>query len=72
MESLKPLFEFFASNYSWVFGGSGLIGAILAVWKIFLSKPSIHQEQTVSGGGKGYQAGGKLVVKKETSRNDRT
>ncbi|MCY1522714.1 hypothetical protein D9M68_575790 [compost metagenome] len=54
---MDNVISFFQENSGWLLGGGGLVGAVLAVWKLFLNKPSIQQTQTVNGGGKAYQAG---------------
>ncbi|MBB4819257.1 hypothetical protein HNP29_002647 [Pseudomonas alcaligenes] len=65
---MDQLITFCKENSSWLFGSGGAIVTLFAVWKLLLQKPSIQQTQIVNGKGEGYQAGTKLEVHKEESR----
>jgi hypothetical protein len=58
-------------NSSWIFSGIGVlaISGIVAVIRYRSNKASNHQTQTVSGRGRGYQAGGDINYN-EKKEND--
>nr|WP_140422182.1 hypothetical protein [Pseudomonas sp. A46] len=60
---MDALIAFFKENSGWLFGGAGLFGTLIAVWKLFLSKPSIQQHQSVSNGN-AVQAGRDVNIRK--------
>lgn len=57
MGSDTEVFSFLQANAAWIFGSGGVVGLIALLLRIFFSKPSVQQSQTVSGGGEGYQGG---------------
>ena len=64
MESWESFLSFLEANSSWLFGGAGLVGALIALFKIFLSKPNIQQSQTMNGDGEAIQAARDITITK--------
>ena len=63
--------KYITENASWIFSGIGVlvISAIFAAFKFRTNKKANNQSQTVSGGGRGYQAGGDINYN-EKKKND--
>lgn len=64
MDSWESFLSFLEANSSWLFGGAGLAGALIALFKLFLSKPNIQQSQTVNGDGEAIQAARDIIITK--------
>lgn len=65
MEYWNSIMAFLNENYVWIFGSTGLLGALVGIWKVFVNKPSIQQSQVISGSGNGYQSAGGIKIKKK-------
>lgn len=67
MEIVSRVLGFLQSNWEWLFGSGGVLGVLVVLIKIFISKPAVQQSQSVHGCGEAYQAGQDLTVTKKES-----
>lgn len=69
---METALNYLSDNASWIFSGIGILVFSGIAWLIryFFSNNSKTQSQTVSGDGRGYQAGGNININEKSKNNE--